>query len=183
MWEHKDFLLLIWSEYWWLSFHGAQTGQPTHFIPTAAFLPPQEDCTVLHEQRQLLNCRLGQDKIWTRLHSISVLLPCQNAIHKKTENWIYALLPNSPPMQQASVNCWHSVLLHGGSWRESLEQRSRNWYGLVPALPQLLNVILSKSPPFWSSVFPSVKWCLSHHFFMGGGGGHLLILSVHLPAP
>lgn len=54
-------------------------------------------CWALHEQRQVLNCRGGQDKIWTRLQSISALLPCQNAIHNKTENWIYVFMPNSLP--------------------------------------------------------------------------------------
>lgn len=146
MWEDGGFLYLIWSEYWWLSFHGAQTGKPTFCTDCCVSASPGRSCPVL-------SCRWGQDKMWIRLQPISVLLSCQNATCNKPESQIYVFTPNSPPVQHTTWNYWHLVLL-GGSWRESSEQGSRNRCGLVPDLGQIT--------PFRSSVFPSVKLCCLH---------------------
>lgn len=114
---------------------------------------------------QVLSCRWGQDKIWTRPQPISVLLSCQNATNNKPESRIYVFMPNFPPVQHTSWNCWPSLLLLGGSWSESSGWGSGNWCGLILPLGQVTPILVLSFP-----ICKTVLLAFPYHIICSCGG-------------
>lgn len=167
--EDRDFLLLIRSDYWWLSFHGAQTGKPTHLIVTGAFLSRQEDCTEL--------C-VSRGKCWTADEVRTKFgLDCNPFLHCFPAKTPYTAKLGTASMSLCLILLLYSRLvltatLGSPPWRQlegmlGVRIQELEWFS--PCSTTTAHCDLVQVSPILVLSFPICKTftCLSHHFFRG----------------